>query len=285
MGAKPFIVKPMSSATDKAILDNIMSNMDTIPTWFERCKKTDDHALIISAGPSTRRFLRDHKDVVKKHSPVLCIKHALPLLEDAGVEPDFCVVLDPRPITDTSTLGHKRVDLYNKASKNTTFFVASMTHKSVTEHLMESGYKVIGWHALTPEMQHLNNEYKKRMGQMLITGGTSSGTRSIELSFFMGATKATCVGFDSSFDQPKPTNVKDAGGKQRYMKIKVQDKDFYTTGELIAQAQDFERLLDNVKHQSDVRVFDTGLETSLVNEIQKVKGNPCWPTRSWKEFR
>mgnify|MGYP001584265847 FL=1 len=200
MSSKPFVITPASSASDKQLVKNMTYNIDNIPKWFERCKKTNDHALIVSAGPSTRLFLRDHKKLIDKFNPIFCIKHAIPLLMDAGVEPDFCVVLDPRPIDAVSTLGHKRSELYDRAPKKTTFFVASMTHISVTKHLMEKGYNIVGWHALTPEMQSLPNEYKKHiMGGkhgIPITGGTSSGTRTIELSFFMGIPTVTCVGFD-----------------------------------------------------------------------------------------
>ena len=289
MPAKPFVITPASSASNEQLVSNMTYNMDTIPVWFERCKKNNGKALIFSAGPSTKVFLRDYKHLIKDYDAVFCIKHALPLLIDAGIEPDFCVVLDPRSIDNISTLGHKRSELYDKATKKTTFFVASMTHTSVTKHLMEKGYNVVGWQALTPEMQSLPNEYKKRIlsgpNGISITGGTSSGTRTIELSFYMGFTRATVVGFDSSFEKPKPTNIKDRKGKMKFMKIEVNKRPFWTTGELIAQAQDFERFVKNPKLSTDLTVFDTGLESSLVNEIVRTAGNQTVGRIEWKKYK
>lgn len=289
MARNKFLVKPVSSASNEALVKNLTTNMDNIDTWVERCKKVNTHAWIISAGPSTKRFLRDYKKLLEKPDQVIfCIKHALPMLKEAGVVPDFCVVLDPRGIDDTSTLGKTRRDLYSCAPEETTFFVASMTNPTVPEYLKKEGHRIIGWHALTPEMQLLPDEYKKRLGGLLITGGTSSGTRTVELAFYMGITRVTCVGFDSSFDGPKPTNIKDSPepgkGKQRYLRVNVDDNYYYTTGELVAQAQDFERLVTNEKHPSDVRVFDCGIETSLTSGILSKVGNKTWRTKTWKNL-
>jgi hypothetical protein len=289
MGSKPFMIKPQSSATNDQMVSNITTNMDKIGTWFERCKQQPDgRAIVISGGPTADVFLTENNDIREKYDVIFCIKHALPKLKKHGITPDFCVVLDPRSIDNTSTLGFKRKDLYSTASKETTFFVASMTHPSVTDYVLSEGYNVIGWHALTPEMSDVPRDYYNKIFKgptgLPITGGTSSGTRSIELAFFMGFHSVDLVGFDSSFNMEKPTNIKDAKGKQKYIKITVDEKPYYTTGELIAQVQDFERMLKNPKAASEINILDVGLETSLVNAVAKTVKINTVPTKQWTEY-
>jgi hypothetical protein len=54
------------------------------------------------------------------------------MLLEAGIQPWACVILDPRPITGTSTHGIVRQELFKEIDPHTKFFIASMTDPTVT---------------------------------------------------------------------------------------------------------------------------------------------------------
>ena len=285
MSQKPLRIKPISSAPAEHITTNIIKNMELIPTWFERCNQHDKPAVIFSAGPSLGAYLdkiKDDPDFFNDHLTI-CVKHALPEFTKRGLKPHFCSVLDPRSIHEVSTIGKKRSDLYEQAHPDTVFIVASMTDYSVTEWLIEHNKKLIGYHTATPEINSLDPETRAKVGSMIISGGTSSATRSIELAHFLGCSKTTLVGFDSSFDSPRPTNIVDSQGKQLYLKVQVGDGSYYTTGEFVAQAQDIQALLTNPRAFTSI-VLQKGLTTSLVDAIEREVGNATSSTKQWRDF-
>lgn len=283
MSERQLKITPISSAPSNDILENIITNMDTIDEWFERSwGPSDQEIYICSAGPSLKKFLEEKSDVAS-NNVTMAVKHSLPVFKKYNLSPNFCNVLDPRPIDKVSTLGHTRTDLYATAPKTTTFFVASMTHPSVTRWLLDNGYKVVGYHTMTEELGLLDEERQKKVDGFIITGGTCSATRAIELSYYLGFQSPTLVGFDSSFDGPRPTDIVGANGKQLYMKVKVDGKPFYTTGELIAQSQDMERLFSNPRSFISINL-ESGLETSLVDAIVKKIGNKTQPNRDWRHY-
>lgn len=281
MSKAPFVIKPMSSASNEQLVSNMKTNMDSIETWVERCRPNNKRAVMISAGHGMEHFLKEYTK--QENDVIFCIKHALPALKKAGIIPDFCVALDPREVKGISTHGHVRSDLYSEASDGTTFFIASMTHPSVVDFIRSTGKKIVGWHALTPEMSHLPDEYKKKVGEFVITGGTSSCTRAIELAFFLGFRSFYLVGYESSYDKEMPTSIKDEKGKQKYLKVSVGDDYFYTTGELLAQAQDLERMMANPKHPCQLEFYDCE-SNSLVCAIQNKIGNKTFFKNTYDDY-
>lgn len=285
MAKRGLKVTPTSAVASQFITDNIEKNMDLIPVWFERCKPHSGRAFICSAGPSLKLFLQKVKDNPEDYldATFFCVKHSLPKFKEFGIKPHFCSVLDPRPINEVSTLGEIRSNLYSCADKDIVFVVASMTNYTVTEWLQENGYKILGYHTATPEINDLTPEKRKIVGDFIITGGTSSATRCIEIASFMGFSDITLVGFDSSFSEPKPTNILDIDGKQLYIKVTVGDEPFWTSGEFIAQGQDVQALLSNSRTPVPIKL-EEGLSTSMVNAIERVIGNKTLATKDWRTY-
>lgn len=282
-------VTPRDSVQDSVILENAVENLKLIPkgNWLSKCAANSETAWMLSAGPSLERILKNgfinHKVFEPGSGHVLfCVKHSLPLLSKYGYIPNFCIALDPRPIEGVSTHGLQRDKLYGAASKRTKFLIASMTSPTVTKFLIKNGYEVFGWHSaanalidvkknkpVLPEINHF------------ITGGTCSATRCVGMAHFMGFRRINLVGLDSNLAAAPddPNQVDDSlineakGDKERikkYWEVQIKDSPkFWTTGELIAQIQDLEAMLQNELSDMEINVLGTDKETSLLGALNE----------------
>ena len=146
----PIIIQPKDCVPKDDILDNINDNVELIKDWdfVQDCDVNNEHVIVASAGPSMD--FEELKAVQKKYdAKIVCVKHSYPLLLEAGIQPWACVILDPRPITGTSTHGIVRTELFKEIDPVTKFFIASMTDPSVTKLIMDKKKKVSGWHAFS----------------------------------------------------------------------------------------------------------------------------------------
>ena len=266
----PIMVQPKDSMPDDYIKNNIVENVKLIDRWVERCRVHGGTGVVVSAGPSVdydllRQEYYDGKQVSKSH--ILCVKHALPHMHKAGIVPWGCIVLDPRPIDGESTHGIRRKDLFENFDKRTYFFVASMTDPSVTRYLIERGANIIGFHAYSNAIQRVAQEedFPLDPDTVYITGGTCAATRAVGLLHTLGFRRATMLGLDGSFPEPpdeeKNDKIMSHDGKERekYLSVKINDRQFWTTGELLAMAQDCERLFD--KTDMDMELDFVGEDT------------------------
>jgi len=218
----------------------------------------------------------------------MCVKHSYPHLLANGIKPWACVVLDPRSIEGESTHGIVRKDLFKTIDPSTKFFIASMTDPSVTKYLIEKKANVYGWHAFT---ESLRNEEEREQeikdqkitvmedlgipeGATLITGGTCAAMRILGIMHTMGFRKYHLFGFDSSLkDEPtkeqkkETTGAEDEEPKPKYLQVNVRGENFWTTGELLAMAQDCERIFNDTTMNMTINFH--GKDT-LVNALWKL---------------
>lgn len=269
---EPLVITPQDSVPSKNLLDNIQSNANMIKDWIGRSRVHGGKAFIVSAGPSLEKHAERLKKEYNKEKgdAIFCVKHSLPRLLEVGITPDFCVILDPRPLDGVSTHGFKRKELFKTLPSETVFLVASMTEKNVTKYLLDNGANVVGWHALAngiDKFQHLDLS-------VLISGGTSSCMRSINLSYNFGFREVVMIGFDSSMDAsfvPTPEDLvaSDERGRPKYIEVYYKDKEkkFYSTGELVAQAQDLIAVFSN---PADILfdVWDSNYATEIWNDYK-----------------
>ena len=260
----PIVVNPRDCVPKDYIRDNIRDNLKLIDEnrWLSKYNLHLDVGIIVSGGPHVD--YDEIKKVIKENSNaiVLCVKHSYPGLLANGIKPWGCVVLDPRSIDGVSTHGIKRKELFKTLDPSTKFFIASMTDPSVTKYLKKHTDNIWGWHAFTESLRDdedrkhavKNNQVKIRedlgmaQGTTLITGGTCAAMRSIGIFHTMGFRNMHLFGFDSSLkDKPtkemlkETTGAEDEEARKKYFQVSVKDKPFWTTGELLAMAQDCER--------------------------------------------
>jgi hypothetical protein len=237
-------IKSKNSADNKDLIVNINTNLDTISRWVEPCWQHQEKALIVSGGRSLSRHIEKIKEKQKEGYAIFCVKHSFPKLVAAGIEPDVVVILDPRPLEGYSTHGIQRKDLYENIPQKTMFFVASMTHPSVTQHLFSIGANVVGWHPAVTGLVEVLTE--RKINGVMINDGTSSATRSVGLLKMMGFRHIEMVAFDSDVLEPseEEKRQRNVEGPAKYTQIVSDDGTVYwSTGELLAQVQDIRHLV------------------------------------------
>ena len=265
----PIVVHPRDSVPKEYIRNNIKTNLKHIDEkrWVQKHPAHRDRAAIVSAGPYLDYAKLEEFIAFNPDCKVLAVKHALPGLMENNIIPWGCIVLDPRPITGKSTHNITRKDLFKDFDPDMKFFVASMTDPSVTEHLIERDAKIWGWHAFTDSLREedeqgkaienqqvkLSNELGIPQGATLITGGTCAAMRGIGMLHTMGFRDIHLFGFDCCRDEPSDEEKTETTGdteggetpKPKYIQVNVKEKTYWTTGELLAMAQDCEKVFND----------------------------------------
>jgi hypothetical protein len=274
----PIVVKPKDSVPKETIVSNINENLKILDKWdmVRSCNINDEHAIIVSGGPSLD--ISKLKYLARKtKGKIICVKHSYPALLRAGIKPWACVILDPRPVEGTSTHGIVRSTLFDKVDPSTKFFVASMTDPSVTKLLKEKTDNIYGWHAFSQAIKDSiktkedGDALKANIGEdaTFVTGGTCAAMRAIGMMHIFGFRNFHLFGFDCCMEgelsaEELSRTMED--GKKKYMRVETNGYEFWTTGELLAMAQDCEKLFNNKDIEMNINVYGEG---TLVSEVFK----------------
>jgi hypothetical protein len=257
----PIVVTPKDSRPKQEIIDNVKANKKLIKDfdWIKTSKINNETAIIVSGGSSTDFYTLKER-IAETGGKVFCVKHSYPKLLEQGIDPFACVILDPRPIDGTSTHGVVRKDLFKKVDDKTLFLVASMTDPSVTKYLLSKGANIKGWQAYSDALRDMNIKEKIVVdketgieeGSTLITGGTCAAMRTIAIAHTLGFRNFELFGFDCSIEgemteERKKERTDTEPGKNKYFQVELNGVHFWTTGELLAMAQDCEKLFDNLE--------------------------------------
>jgi len=274
----PIVVTPKDSRDRKEIVNNIKTNMELIDdfNWLKHGRVHNETALIVSGGHSVDYDLLK-KRIDETGGKVFCVKHSYPKLLEHGIQPFACVVLDPRPINGISTHGIKRKDLFKKIDPNTFFLVASMTDPSVTKHLQKKKANIKGWNAYSDAIRDPDVKDKIVVakdsnideGSTLVTGGTCAALRTLSIAHIMGFRNFELFGFDCSIEGEVTEEMKKEKmdtGQKKYLHVELNGHRFWTTGELLAMAQDCEKLFDNMDMDMNITLHGKG---TLVSEVWK----------------
>jgi hypothetical protein len=192
--------------------------------------------------PETLDAIRRWKAV---GASVWCVKHSHNKLIENGIIPFACVLLDPRPHEGESTHGFDRAEMLANPHQDVRYLVASMVDPSVVVNLLAKGANVWGWHAAVGA----DEKSIIPKGHHLVPGGSTSVMRAISLGWMMGYRTVEAYAMDSChFDASKlDMTRKNPDGTPRYFPIKVAanglEREFITDRDLLAQAQDFTRLV------------------------------------------
>lgn len=246
-GMVPLRVNPVDCMPKPHIQKNVVTNMKLLKRWIsKKAQLHDGKAIVVSAGLSLPKYLKEIKEKQRQGAKIFAVKHALPTLLKAGIVPWALVVLDPRNVKGESTHGIVRTSLLDSIPKETKCFIASMSDPSVTRHIMKRNKNCYGWHAYTNSLA----QFKKiPPNALMVTGGTCAAWRCIGLGNTLGFTEFDLYGFDFYVD-PKSVDLKakDEKGRPKYLKIAVgpKRKKFYSTGELVAAAQDAQEIFKRV---------------------------------------
>ena len=97
-------------------------------------------------------------------------------------------------------------------------------------------------------------------GATLITGGTCAAMRSVGVMHTLGFRRFHLFGFDCNVEEPKKEQQKEIAeeGVPKYMQVGVDGVSFWTTGELLAMAQDCEKLFEREDVDLDINFHGKG---------------------------
>ena len=151
-----------------------------------------------------------------------------------------------------------------------------MTEPSVTEYIIERTSNVYGWHAYSEAIKNRisnKDDYEEEEQIKIpddvtfVTGGTCAAMRAIGMLHIFGFRNFHLFGFDCSVPDISEKEQKETlfDGKVKYMKVEINEKEFWTTGELLAMAQDCEQLFD--APQIDMNVEFYAKHNTLAQEV------------------
>lgn len=244
----PLKVTAQDCMPKEHIINNVRENLALVKKWITKAKPHDRKLVIVSAGPDIHKRKDKIIKMWKEGAAIAVVKHSLPTVVGWGLDPDYLVLLDPRPVEGISTHGIKRTELLEEIPPTTKVLLASMSDPSVTRYVMEKTKNVWGWHAMT---QALLKSEVFPPESLLINGGTCAAWRALSLCQSLGYSEFHLFGFDFCYPESQiDKGVKDEQGRPKYLEITIGQtgKKFWSTGELIAASQDAQHFFENARH-------------------------------------
>lgn len=241
-------IKTKNCVPEAEIQKNIEYCLSKNPRFLVTCEAHELRAVIVSAGPS----LKDHLEEVKRwlddpKARVFCVKHSHDDLLARGLVPYGCLLLDPRShVQDFIETPHPKVK----------YFTSSMVHPSTIDRLIEKEANFWVYNALVGAGEQAL--LKKHGNHMLIGGGSTAATRGVSVLHCLGFRRYTWIAFDSCYWEKKDLNEKMPDGNPLYYKVNVNGREFYSDGQLLAQAQDCDRIFRD-GHFYDIDVVGDGM--------------------------
>lgn len=241
------ILRTRNCRPESEIRDNIRANLEIVKNWLMPARSHSTPLILVSAGESLKeeRWLNEIRDLQDSGASVWCVKHSLQTLLDNGIVPWACVLLDPRPHKGPSTHGFPRESMLQNVGAKIKIFAASMCDPSVTRDLVDRGADVWGWHAAVGA----NERELVPKSHPLVPGGSTSVMRAFSIGWMLGFRHIITYAMDSCHFNPEKLNhdLKNPDGTPKYFPIEVgvgdMKRTFWTDRDLLAQAQDFARVL------------------------------------------
>ena len=261
------IIKTRNCVPDKNIQANVRYGATLIDKWVVECKPHELIGVICSGGPSLQNDIDKlkvaHADPSKR---LFCVKSSHDLLIKNDIIPWGCLLLDPRAHV---------IDFIEHPHPDIRYFVATMCHPSTLDRLMEAGAKIYGYnaHVGSGEQDALKDFVPKKTTQswaILIAGGSTAAIRGVSVLHALGFKRFELYGFDSCYKE-KPVRTHGLKEKESFQ-VTVSGVTFWSDAELIAQAQDFDKLVS--QHEPlgiDMEVYGEGIIPHIWNLRRKIR--------------
>lgn len=238
-GMQNLDVKIRNCVPDDEIRKNVSDNLALIPQWVPECKSNTETVVMVSGGPTLD--LERVKHYANLGYRIVCVKHALERLLNAGVVPWACVLLDPRMHVE---------NFVANPDPRVNYFVASMCNPKVLQRLLESGCKVWGYHAAVgaDEQQYVAK------GTPYVAFGSASAVRGLFVCKALGFSKFILLGYDLCVLTKPDLNEKLPDGNKKYLEVVLEQptwggvntsRSFWTEGQFLAQVQELEKIVND----------------------------------------
>jgi hypothetical protein len=212
----------------------------------------DGTFVIVGSGPSLPRFLDEILEEREKGRPICAINGAHDWLCEQGIEPDFFLTVDPRPMPQN----FKRLNDYTR------YLIASRCNPETFDALKDR--KVILFHSWSdqPECKVWMDKGKFGVG-----GGTTSGLRAINVGFVWGFRKFVLYGMDSCLAEDGITKRFTGEKAGQTIDVIVGGKRFLCNYAMAQQAKDFQEIYKIMDVTIDAK--GDGLIAKILEERRK----------------
>lgn len=252
----PLTIQTKNSIPDESIKMNIAENQKLIKNWVVDCLPNEEEIVVVSAGPS---FIAEElAEEVAAGRRIVAVKHALEPLEQAGIKPWACILLDPRPHVS---------EFVKMPDKDVIWFVASQVVPEAVKSLLDAGCTVWGYHAAVGANE---SDLTDLQPSSVVQGGSATATRGLFLLDKLGFRKFRLYGYDLCFPDKPDMGERDKEGQPKYFDVSIKaershykaQKNFWTQGELIAQYQEIVDII--TKQKWDIQAFGDGIVPFLI---------------------
>ncbi len=228
-------VKTKNSIPDEEIQKNVRYFLGKDIKLAPICGVHGETVIFVNGGPQFLEYLDEIKQYQADGIKVISVKHAYKKLLDNGIVPWALLLLDPRDHV---------IKYIEDPHPDVEYFVASQCHPSTLDYLIDKKVKIWGYHAhVGAGEDNVIKELSKPEDSYMFGGGSTSAMRGISVYHALGFRKFILYGFDCCYWPEEDRENLKVGykGKPEYITVTVNDREFVTDTENIAQAQDFEK--------------------------------------------
>ncbi len=195
--------------------------------------------VIVGGAPSSAFYEDDIRCLKFQHrNCIVGLNWMHNWLIKRGVVPDACVLFEI-DVEPTGVLDSPHPDV--------TYYVCSHCHKRT--HKALRGFKTVLWHAMTDQPEITAAQSRCFPGEPLLSGGSTTLIRAIDVGRVLGFRNFELFGCDSSFDGPHsmthvngyPLEVHKVAGQLLPGRIKMGESGFWTMPYLLNQAEQFKQ--------------------------------------------
>ncbi len=216
----------------------------------EKFPERNDRLAIVAGGSSLRETIHELRDF----KYIMVVGTAHDHLIEQGFNPDYSVFCDSGP------------DLHafrRKLQKNCIYLMATQCDETLVTHLADCDVRLWdmeGW--VNPDVFD---------GRPRIAGGSTAALRAPSLAYVLGFRDLHMFGLDSSFADTHKRHAyqyDDVSEIQPGLTCRINGRRFQTSMQMLAQAKDFQKILEGYSHLFSITVHGD----SLIGDI-------------WKDFR
>lgn len=218
--------------------------------WKQMTRKRLGEGMlsIVCYGPS----LRDTWKQIKR--PMMTVSGAHDFLVERGVIPDFHMDCDPRK--------HK-AELVQRLHPEVKYRMASVVHPSFWERL--AGHDVELWHLHNgPETDEWLAKHDP--GANRIGGGTTAGSRALEIGSMLGYRRFEIHGMDCSFRGKHRHAGPHHGKLQNEIQVWCSGREFYSSPQMIEAAREIIMFIAN--YDAELWFHGDGLQQTMVEAFR-----------------
>lgn len=229
------VVHTQNCVDNEQIHANIKYSTTLIKKWLPGCVDNKNTAVLVSAGPSYLDHLDEIRTRQNNGEYIFCVKTNHNALIEHGIIPFGCILLDPRAKVKRFVTPHKGVK----------YFAASMVHPSTVDLLRS--YDTYLYNAAVGAGE--DKLFKKMIdphSRRIVANGSTAASRAICVLRILGFCNYVLYGYDSCYREAQDENETTKNGYKKFWKIDKFGKSFFTSLEMLAQAQDFERIFEQV---------------------------------------